>query len=95
MKTIMVITVKLYGSLERFAERKTIEINIENKIIELKTVLKKLIELINKKEFKNVLESPGSCVIFVNGIEISALNGLNTLVKDRSEITIIPIVHGG
>ncbi len=90
----MVITVKFFGSLERLAKRKTIEINIVNKV-ELKDILKKLIELINEKEFKNLLESPGSCVIFIDGIEISALNGLKTLVKNGSEVTIVPVIHGG
>jgi len=90
----MVVTVKLFGSLEKLAERKTVEINVENKV-EVKAILKKLIESINKEEFKNILESSGSCVIFIDGIEISALNGLKTLVKEGSEIIIVPVVHGG
>jgi len=90
----MVVTVKLFGSLEKLAERKTVEINVENKV-EVKAILKKLIESINKEEFKNILESSGSCIIFIDGIEISALNGLKTLVKEGSEIIIVPVVHGG
>jgi molybdopterin converting factor small subunit len=90
----MVVTVKLFGSLEKLAERKTVEINVENKV-EVQAILKKLIESINKEEFKNILESSGSCVIFIDGIEISALNGLKTLVKEGSEIIIVPVVHGG
>ncbi|MBS7658973.1 MAG: MoaD/ThiS family protein [Candidatus Bathyarchaeia archaeon] len=92
----MIVAVKLFGSLEKLAERKIIEINIEeNNNIEVKTVLKKLIEIINKEEFKNILESPGNYVIFVDGVEISALNGLNSLIKNGSEIVIVPVVHGG
>jgi molybdopterin converting factor small subunit len=90
----MVVTVKLFGSLEKLAERKTVEINVENKV-EVQAILKKLIESINKEEFKNILESSGSCIIFIDGIEISALNGLKTLVKEGSEIIIVPVVHGG
>ncbi|MBS7655982.1 MoaD/ThiS family protein [Candidatus Bathyarchaeota archaeon] len=90
----MVVNVKLFGSLEKLAGNKIIEIKIE-KEVELNTILKKLIELIGKEEFKNALESSGNCVIFVDGIEASALNKLNTLVKDGSEVAIVPVVHGG
>jgi molybdopterin converting factor small subunit len=90
----MIVNVKLFGSLEKLAGNKIVEIEIE-KEVELKIILKKLIELINKEEFRNALESSGSCVVFVNGIEISALNKLNTLVKDGSEVAIVPVAHGG
>lgn len=90
----MVVNVKLYGSLEKLAGNKIVEVKIE-KEAELKIILKKLIELIGKEEFKNALESSSNYVIFVNGIEASALNKLNTLVKDGSEVVIVPVAHGG
>ena len=43
-----------------------------------------------------VLGSPlPNAVILINGREISALNGLETAVKDGDEITLIPVIHGG
>lgn len=34
-------------------------------------------------------------LILLNGREVSALNGLETLVSDGDEITLIPVSHGG
>jgi len=34
-------------------------------------------------------------LILVGGKEISALQGLETLVKDADEIVLVPMVHGG
>lgn len=34
-------------------------------------------------------------LILVNGQEISALNGLKTLVKDRDTVIFVPVSHGG
>jgi len=36
-----------------------------------------------------------NALILLNGREISALNGLETLVSDCDEITLIPVSHGG
>ncbi|MFN3622042.1 MAG: MoaD/ThiS family protein, partial [Nitrososphaerales archaeon] len=34
-------------------------------------------------------------LILINGIEISALNGDKTNVKDGDTVTLIPVSHGG
>jgi len=36
-----------------------------------------------------------NAVILVNGKEIGILKGLETEVRDRDEIVIIPVIHGG
>jgi len=36
-----------------------------------------------------------NALILLNGIEISALNGLETRVSDGDEITLVPVSHGG
>lgn len=36
-----------------------------------------------------------NALILVNGKEISVLNGMNTVLKDGDELTIVPVVHGG
>jgi len=33
--------------------------------------------------------------IFVNGVEIRSLNGLDTVFKDNDNVVIIPVVTGG
>jgi molybdopterin converting factor small subunit len=34
-------------------------------------------------------------LIFVNGKEVSVLNGLDTILKDGDEVVFIPVLHGG
>lgn len=42
------------------------------------------------------LEDPRpNALILVNGKEISALNGLQTLLNDGDEVVLIPVTHGG
>ena len=36
-----------------------------------------------------------NALILVNGREISALDGLETKLKDGDELVLIPVVHGG
>lgn len=36
-----------------------------------------------------------NALILVNSKEISALNGLETELKDGDEVVLIPVVHGG
>ena len=38
---------------------------------------------------------PPALMILVNGKEISALNGAETQVKDRDEVVLISVSHGG
>jgi len=42
------------------------------------------------------LEDPRpDTLIFVNGKEISVLNGLETMLKDGDEVIFIPVLHTG
>ena len=36
-----------------------------------------------------------NALILVNGREISALDGLETNLKDGDEVVLVPVVHGG
>ena len=65
--------------------------------------LKRFMEYIIKKnpKLKTALISPElndprlNALILVNGRDISVLNGMNTILKDGDELTIVPVVHGG
>jgi molybdopterin converting factor small subunit len=34
-------------------------------------------------------------LILINGREISALNGLDTILQEGDEVVFVPVVHGG
>ncbi|WEU40940.1 MAG: MoaD family protein [Candidatus Odinarchaeum yellowstonii] len=61
-----------------------------------------LLDLLESKgvRVKHHIQSGGSVystslLIFVNGFEISVLNGLATELKNGDIVTFIPVVHGG
>ncbi|MEM1537842.1 MAG: MoaD family protein [Candidatus Nezhaarchaeales archaeon] len=63
-----------------------------------------LLKEIKRKDSKVLIKrllDPSSCnpqpdiLILINGFEISALNGLNTKLKDGDTVVFLPSVHGG
>ena len=53
-----------------------------------------LVHLINLREDKKVSVNRQNTLFFVNGIEISALEDLETKLKGNDIITLVPITHG-
>ena len=94
----MAILVKFIGSLHHFFEKGIKKFDYENNMS-----IKKLIDLIinTKPNVKEILISTQNnefqlnSLILVNGVEISVLNGLETELSDKDEVTLIPVIHGG
>jgi molybdopterin synthase sulfur carrier subunit len=65
----------------------------------LKEAIKQIIEKFPKIERALIDPELGdprpNTLIIVNGKEISALNGLETLLKDGDEVVFVPVSHGG
>lgn len=94
----MALIVNFIGSLRNFFEKGIIIFNYENE-----TSIKDLINLIiniNPRIKDIIISSQNNefhlnSLILINGVEISVLNGLETKLSDKDEITFIPIIHGG
>lgn len=92
------ITVRFVGSLRNMIGKGKIKLNID----ETKT-LRDLIGVIVEEfpEAERTLIDPElgdprpNALIIVNGMEISALNGLETTLKDGDEVVFVPVSHGG
>ncbi|MBC7090657.1 MAG: MoaD/ThiS family protein [Nitrososphaeria archaeon] len=55
-----------------------------------------LIKYLNRiKLDKSVSVDRRNTLILVNGVEVSALNGLDTKVNEGDVITLVPVTHGG
>lgn len=97
MQTQMTI-VRFVGSLRGAAGRSRATLKLE-KTMPLRQAVQKLCEQIPKlnQAFAQTetRHLNSNMLILVNGKEISALEGLNTHLKDEDEIVFIPIVHGG
>ncbi|MEM2883163.1 MAG: MoaD/ThiS family protein [Nitrososphaerales archaeon] len=66
------------------------EAEIQADEMDLATLLK---ELNLKIEHQQITRA--NTLILINGIEISALNGDKTKLKEGDNITLIPVSHGG
>ncbi len=92
------ITLRFFGALRHASGAETITVKCREGA--------SLMELLNDVTIdkpslrRNLLdeqlaEAKPHALIFVNGREISVLNGLETKVKDEDEIVFVPVVHGG
>ena len=93
------ITVKFYGVFMKATGKQ----KVSYRTTEIKTLTQVLEDLTSElpKEFREALIDPvlgdpiPNALILINGREISVLNGMETKLKDRDEITVIPVSHGG
>ena len=94
----MAITVRFIGSLRASLKKSELSLAVKKPLS-----LKRFIESIIKKnpKLETALISPElndprlNALILVNGRDISVLNGMNTVLKDGDELTVVPVVHGG
>ncbi|UCC58437.1 MAG: MoaD/ThiS family protein [Candidatus Bathyarchaeum sp.] len=93
------VEVRFLGIFQRLSGKKRFQV----KLVEPVTVRKVIMKLTENfsSEFKQALldselEDPRqNSLILVGGKEISALQGLETEVKDCEEVVLVPMVHGG
>lgn len=93
------VEVRFLGIYQRLSGKKQVQLKLE----EPTTVKEAVMKLTEKfsDEFKRVLintelaDPRPNALILVGGKEISALQGLETQIKDTEEIVLVPMVHGG
>lgn len=81
------IKVRAHGHIGRALGKEELEIDKE----EIK--VKEILELITSSS--NFKLSPLTMLITINGVEISALDKEDTIVKSGDKVALIPITHGG
>ena len=93
------VNVRFLGVFQRLSGKKRFQVKLEEPAT-VRDIIMKLTETFSS-EFKRVLvdseldDPRPNCLILVGGKEISALQGLETEVKDSEEIVLVPMVHGG
>ena len=96
---VISVEVRFLGIFQRLSGKKRFQLNLEEPATVRKAVMK-LTEQFSD-EFKRVLintelaDPRPNALILVGGKEISALQGLETQIKDTEEIVLVPMVHGG
>ena len=93
------VEVRFLGIFQRLSGKKRFQVKLEEPAT-VREAIMKLTETFSS-EFKQALldselEDPRpNSLILVGGKEISALQGLETEVKDSEEVVLVPMVHGG
>jgi molybdopterin converting factor small subunit len=96
---IIQIGVRFLGTFQRLSGKKHVKLTLEEPVT-VRMVITKLTESFSS-DFKQFLidsdldDPRPKALIIIDGKEISALQGLETEVKDSEEIVLIPLVHGG
>jgi molybdopterin synthase sulfur carrier subunit len=94
----MVVTFKFIGSLRSMSGKSKFTLNLEDNV-PLSEVIKKVADKLPKLS-RALIDSDreivsSNALILVNGKDISVLDGLETLLKDGDEVTLVPVLHGG
>lgn len=96
---VIKVEVRFLGILKRLSGKDHFQVQLQ----EPATVRKLVMNLLENfsSEFKQVLidaqlnDPRPNTLILVGGKEISALQGLETKIRDNEKIVLIPVVHGG
>ena len=96
---VICVCVKFLGIFQHLSGTKHFQVKLEEPAT-VRDVVRKLTEVFSS-DFKRVLvdsqfdDPRPNALILIGGKEISALQGLETEVKDAEEIVLVPMVHGG
>jgi len=95
---VVKVKVRLMGVFRGFSEKSSVILKLEKPTVRsaVQSLAKSLPAESRRLLIDPELNDPRpNALILLNGREISALNGLETSVKDDDEITLIPVSHGG
>jgi MoaD family protein len=93
------VEVRFFGTFQRLSGKKCFQMKLEEPAT-VRKVIMKLSETFSPEFKRFLLDSelndprPNS-LILVGGKEVSALQGLETTVKDSEEVVLVPVAHGG
>ena len=94
----MMVTVKFIGALRygSGADELAIDCAEGAPVRELISKIAREFPELKQSLIDSQLEDPrANVLILVNGKEISALDGLETKLKDGDKVVLVPVVHGG
>ncbi len=92
------VKVRLLGVFRGLAGKDRLQLRLECATV--KEVIRAVAEALPTETAATVIDrglndSQLNALILLNGRELSVLKGLETIVSEGDEITLIPVVHGG
>ena len=92
------VNIRLLGVLRGVSGKSRISLRLEKSTVEV--MVRELANSLPKEARRLFLDSDlnylgSNVLVLVNGKEISALEGLETEIKEEDEVVVIPVSHGG
>jgi molybdopterin converting factor small subunit len=94
------VSVRLYGVLKTAAKTEGLELDFDRPV-SIRELVTKLVDVIARPEFETYLidadmkDPRPNALILVSGIEVGALDGIDTTLRDGDEVVFLPVAHGG
>ncbi|MEM0030642.1 MAG: MoaD/ThiS family protein [Candidatus Nitrosocaldus sp.] len=85
------IRLKLFGGMKRLLGREVMDMDVNGEI-SLRDLLTLLASISNDSH--NIL-NPSNLIVVINGREASLLGGLDAVIRDGDQVSILTVVHGG
>jgi molybdopterin converting factor small subunit len=95
------IQVRLYGVFRSAAGSSQIQLDVPSQKPTVRSVIEYLVAQTDCHDLKPLLiddstmDPRPNALIMVSGREISTLNGLDTIVSEGDELSLLPVAHGG
>lgn len=86
------IRLKLLGGMKRLLGREVMDMDVNGEMISLRDLLTLLASISNDSH--NIL-NPSNLIVVINGREASLLGGLDAVIRDGDQVSILTVVHGG
>jgi len=97
----MIIHLRLYGVFKSAVGSDRIELDFSSSNPTVRSALAQMFSRAEYSGLRNLIldaessDPRPSTLILVDGREIGALSGMDTGLRDESELSLLPIAHGG
>ncbi|MEM2889532.1 MAG: MoaD/ThiS family protein [Candidatus Bathyarchaeia archaeon] len=92
----MKVKVRAFGNLmETLGNDTVVELESDSKVGDLLSMLRKKTEAVQKEALSRFDRTEPELTVLINGQNIQALSGLETLLRDGDLVVLLPAFHGG
>lgn len=86
------VRLRLLGGVKRLLGREFTDIDLDGEMVTLRDLLALLSSI--SRDTQGMLNM-GNLIVVINGKEASLLGGLDAVIRDGDQVSILTVVHGG
>lgn len=97
----MNVHVRLFGVFRSAAKTSEVDIQVREENATVKSIISQLVSQESYASLRQLLlnsetaDPRPNALIMVSGCEINTLNGLETKLTEKDELSLLPVAHGG